>query len=653
MENNLKSLNIIKLAHKERLTDRYSETQIIPLEHKGQPIALVSFVEILSRWNPAREIGISLPQNFAHFFNRSSHQSILTRFEDALKNINNIVTLANQKIDSPISAIIAIHVGNEVYFSNAGETKIVLIRNGKPTTVSAGSKEDSSTEFATVTSGELSAVDKMCYGNDEFLTLCKQLIVGSDDIDKQLLGLLGAEGTVETGAIVSTAPDNNGEIKTLYVNDRSPSIPMPKLNFTRVNTVIALAASGIKKNFASFVQWIRATIDAWRDKKAAKPKAVITEKDISDDPSPKNKALKKQFNFRMKLPSFNRPKALRLRLPKLSATGAIGAIILLVLAAGAGYAVDKAIKAHGQKAAPAVAEVPALIADLQKSPVAAIPAVIASELTQDRYRYLSSDQITTLNTLAAQANITITQPSTPLFSLPTTTAFVATTPKNDLVYAIDLAGQLYSWDGKTLTTMKQATAISAPISMTALAKNRVVVADSQANLYLFDGSDKQPVKITQPTSWATGNRYVQSYNGNLYVLTISDGIVHKIPGFVSDIANDTTLVKTTPVTDDHLLSFLINGDINTLTSKTGLVSHPKTGSPKTVIVPDLLATNSTASFGVDNVAVNSGNLVSYYSEQGLYQSGKAIVASDKISQVISYGSNRMLIVIGSNVYLLP
>lgn len=651
MENNLKNLNIIKLAHKERLTDRYSETQIIPLEHKSQPIALIGFVEILSRWNPAREIGISLPQSFARFFNRSTHQSILTRFEDALKNINATVKLANQKIDSPISAIIAIHVGKEVYFSNVGAAKIVLIRNGKATTVSAGSKEDDSTEFATVTSGELSITDKMCYGNDEFLLICKQLGGSTDDDEKEMDNLLGSNGTVETGAIISVSANNDGVIKTLYVNDRSSSIPIPKLNLSKVLTSLALMMDKAKTVLSSLAQKITVTIKSWGSNKAVRVNTGQESKSTAlEEGLPADTFLSQpRFGFKIKLPT---TKGFG-KFPKISATGAVGLIILLILAAGAIYAVDKAIKAHGQKATPPVAEIPAIIADLQTSPVALIPTIIANELTQDRYKYLSDNQIITLNSLAAQANITIIQPPTALFSLPTTVALVATTPKNDLVYAIDLTGQLYSWDGKTLTTTKQTTTISAPISMTVLARNRIVVTDSQANVYLFDGSDKQPIKMTQPANWVTGNRYVQSYSGNLYVLTIVDGIVHKVPGFVSDIANDTTLVKIAPAADDHLLSFLINGDINTLTAKTGLVNHPKTGNPKTIIQPSLLSANSTASYGFDNIAVTSGNLVGYYNNQGLYQSGKALVASDKISQIVSYGGNGIMAVIGSNIYLLP
>lgn len=639
MDNNLKYLEIVKLAHRERLTDRYSETQIISLEHRSQPIALVGFVEILSRWNPAREIGATLPQNFARYFNRSTHQSILTRFEDALKNINTAITLANQKMDSPISAAIALHVGNEVYFSSVGKAKITLIRNKKATTVSASGKDDDVTEFGTVTSGELSATDKMCYGNDEFLTICKQLSDNIVEITKQFKSIVSAGGTVETGAIVGLSPDNNGRIETIYVNDRSSSINVPKINFSKFITSLVPVLEKIKKLFTDTSTRIKTAIDSRRIKKAntAKPTTVITEsEDLPDSTFPPKR---QRLNAKIKL-------------PRLSATGITGLVILVALAGATGWAVNKAVKAHQQKVAPPVAEVPALIADIQTASVSNIPAVVANELTQDRYKYLSNDQITTLNTLVAQAGIIVIQPPAPLFSLPTTVAFVATTPKNDLTYAIDQTGQLYSWDGKTLTTIKQTTTISTPISMTVLARNKVVVSDAQANMYLFDGSDKQPIKMTQPTGWTTGNRFVQSYNGNLYVLTINDGIVHKIPGFGSDIANDTTLVRIAADTTDHLLSFLINGDINTLTIKTGLVDHPKTGNPTTLVSADKLLANSTAAFGSNNIAVVAGNLIGYYTPQGQYQSGKALISSDKIIHIIGNGTAGMLVVIGSNIYAI-
>lgn len=632
MEENGLPIIITIFAHKERLADRYSETFVGPLQFKGQRLTLICFTQILSRWNPAREIGASLPALFTKQFNQSTHQSVLTRFEDALKNINSVINTANQKIDSPVSVAIAIHTDREVYFSTAGDSSILLQRAGKSSVVSAKPKGAEAQEFATVTSGELRAHDRLCYGNEEFLAVCKQL-GEAEDSAKALRAIIGAGATVETGCVVDVATQQTSHTTTVYANDHQLSVKLPSVN-TAVLTTATTKMLAWSSQTTKIVSKQLKQLWQNRPKRPTRPK---------QSPQPIEHLEEAETTV---------PAKQQARRPKISIIGMVGILILLVLAAGAGYAVRKAIVARSQKAPPTVAEVPAIISDLTTANLDTIPTVLAQDLTQERYNYLTTTQQQQLANLIAPAQITITTPSTPLFTLPTTVALLATTPKNDVVYALDQTGQLYSWDGKTLVTIAQTTTISTPVSITAMAKNRVLVSDAQGNIYLFDGSDKQPLKLPQPTGWTTGKHLVQSYNGNLYVLTVTDGVVHKIPGFGADITNDSTLLTLPPDPTDPIQNFLINGDIVTLTKKTGLVNHPKSGKATTLLNSAVVGANSTATFGSSSIAVSNGNVVSYFTAQGQYQSATAVIASTSISQVLSYGTKGTLVVVGSNVYLL-
>jgi hypothetical protein len=326
-------------------------------------------------------------------------------------------------------------------------------------------------------------------------------------------------------------------------------------------------------------------------------------------------------------------------------------LVFLITLLGIGYLGYKNYTGGNSSTVVATPQTPALISSLTNATTPdQVRSLLASGLTLDRYQLFSTSNQKTLSELSQKSGVTITQLPQPLFTTGSDIAQVAVTPSDNYIYAIDSTGQLWFWDGKQLNKITQATLITSPVSITALAKNTVIVSDSEGNLYLFDGSANQPIELTQPTTWASGTRYLSNYNGNLYVLTAGDGTVYRIPGFINTIANVTVVVNKTLLSGDSLLSFIIPGNINTLTTNTGLVDHPRSSPAVTLIMPSEISSTSSATFNSTSYEINNGALISTYSLSGVFQSAKAFITNSPISQVADYSALGLLAVSGSYVY---
>ncbi len=170
-----------KILTTQKLPDRFIKASI---HHPRNPAeeehgTLIFLVEILSPWFPSTEIGNAIINTtIEEYYRGSKYADTLTRFEEALKKVNEkLAEMASQGVNEWIGhincSIIALK-RNTLYVSHSGGTQIYLFRDKNLSEVTEDiSGKDSSpiSTFITITNGSLTKGDKILITNQKLLDI--------------------------------------------------------------------------------------------------------------------------------------------------------------------------------------------------------------------------------------------------------------------------------------------------------------------------------------------------------------------------------------------------------------------------------------------------------------------------------------------------
>ncbi|MFH1749675.1 MAG: hypothetical protein ABH837_02155 [bacterium] len=168
-----------KILTTQKLPDRFIKTSVHypknPTEEEHG--TLIFLIEILSPWFPSTEIGNAIINTtIEEYYRGSKYADTLTRFEEALKKVNEkLAEMASQGVNDWIGhincSIIALK-RNTLYVSHSGNTQVYLFRDKNLSEVTediSGKSSSPISTFITITNGSLSKGDKILITNQTLL----------------------------------------------------------------------------------------------------------------------------------------------------------------------------------------------------------------------------------------------------------------------------------------------------------------------------------------------------------------------------------------------------------------------------------------------------------------------------------------------------
>ncbi len=601
MTEELTDVSILQLTQKERPADRFLASNVHQLSHGRRSITFISVVEILDAWNPARELGISIPQTFIRLFTTSEHQSILTKFEDALKGINKLLADARIKSTSPVNCALTLVADDEVYLASVGQVGLLLLRNGRVSHLSADAAgSTSSNEFTTVTSGELTSDDWLFVANMNLGHLIEDLPVGELSMAattiRELERYLEQQMSLEdrrtlAGCVIRYSPEQS-ILSTLYLDEvesRTP-INLPKFTTPRVKL-----------------------------------------------PS---------FSFQLAIQLFDRLKPLIRRLSARQwALAGIGLVVIVALIIGITRVTGNEDEAN--------APTQTLVSQMAGLSAAEIRSFIDAEVSADAFSNLSSADQSLLRNMITAAGITLTALPKEVSTLPNPIVAidnVAASPTE--VYAIDSTGQLWRWQNQQLVKIEQKQLISQPTSLAVLSTSRVVVSDAVGNIWLFDGSTNQPQSLTLPTTLATGKKIVQKFGRNLYLFNSADNQVYRVTNFDKDLNSASVLVRSSVLSNAPITELAINGDIWSINAAGSILGLRRNS---VLPAPNLAATSSTYQLAATEteLVVATNRLLTNFDIATSTTTEAAVLTNDPVTDIAPNATEGWWLAIDSKLYLLP
>jgi hypothetical protein len=168
-----------KILTTQKLPDRFIKTSIhypnSPTEEEHGMLIFV--VEILNPWFPAAEVGSAITKTMIdHYYGGAKHTDTLTRFEEALKHVNQkLAEIASGGVNSWVgnmNCTITALRNNSLYISHSGNSQTYLFRDKNLTEVTEDiSSRDTSpiSTFITITNGSLIKGDKLLIANHDIL----------------------------------------------------------------------------------------------------------------------------------------------------------------------------------------------------------------------------------------------------------------------------------------------------------------------------------------------------------------------------------------------------------------------------------------------------------------------------------------------------
>jgi hypothetical protein len=173
------STRIGKILTTQKLPDRFIKAAI---HHPKSPSeeehgTLLFLVEILSPWFPSTEIGNTIINTtIAEYYKGSKYADTLTRFEEALKKVNEkLADMAakgvNEWIGNINCTIIALK-RNTIYVSHSGNTQVYLFRDKNLSEVTEDISDKNTSPistFITITNGSLAKGDRILITNQQLL----------------------------------------------------------------------------------------------------------------------------------------------------------------------------------------------------------------------------------------------------------------------------------------------------------------------------------------------------------------------------------------------------------------------------------------------------------------------------------------------------
>lgn len=600
------NVSIIQLTQKERPADRFLASNAHTLAHGRREISFISVVEISEAWNPARELGVSIPQTFIRLFTGSTHQSILTKFEDALKGINKLFSDQRTKLNSQINCSLTLVAGDEVYLASVGEVSLLLLRNGRLSHLSADLK-DGGNDFTTVTSGELTAADWLFVANQELGSLITEMPISdlnaaaASDLEKFLRHQVSLEDRrTLAGCVVRYAPEA-GQLSTIYLDEldsRTPiSLPaMPKLSMPR------------KFNLPNL----------------SKLAAVVP--------------VLQRFWTGAKI--FARRLSLRQWLLLGSA-----AVIIIALFVG--------INRVRTPETELKAEAPSLVSQFSDVTRSNQRAFAASSITKSSFDALSSADQSQLQNMLTSANITGVPLPKEVATLPATIIAIDSPSVTGELYLLDSTGQVWKWQQQILTKIEQKQLIAQPVSITAFSATKIVVTDVAGNIWYLDGTANQPQSLAIPVKITAGPKLVQKYRTALYIYTATSNQMFRVTNYNKELSSATVVTTSAAITNPPVSDWAVNGDFFTI-NKQGKILNLRRNVAVTD-TPWLPALDGPFYVAATekNVAVSDGRVLSQLDITTNTIREKLVIADQPFSDIAANNDQGWWIVIEDKLFLLP
>ncbi len=535
MDEQILPYDILRFDYKERLSDRFLATHLHRFEMFSKPVALVVLVEIINPWHPSSELGQKVLNSLIREFLKNDAQSYLSRFENALKQANRAVQDALDQTKSPVSCVAVLLEADQIHCASIGTSKLGLLRNGKLATI-LGSKNSYNETFSAVTSGDMRENDWLFAANETFYSL---LANAEHEI------WLEAD-IAEIGTKISQLNDINPDLKCAGV------ILRYLLDSPPVNQTFLWGETGAPAHSAQRLKMPRVNLSVLTLQVERLGNLVgIVWNFIASLLQPKKDSTSSNAALRTQLPKLSK------RILLISV-----AVVLLIAVVWIGY-----WQSHKNQATNAPKTT--LLSELQSLPSEKLLSGLETKFTFIDYQSLSESDKGRLSSLLKNQKAI-------LVDLPAATIQA----QNDIVdlelldsqpLFIDVQGQTWIYNGTLLSQLPQKTPITNPLSLTAFSSTNILATDSSGNVWHLDGTRDQPRALTHAGTFYQGNKIVDRYQNNLYLVNLTTKITTRVSNFTSDLSGESVYNKAenlTPITNPTDIS--INGKI-LLVDSTGLV----------------------------------------------------------------------------------
>lgn len=622
MENQQLPYDYLKLEHKDKLQDRLLDTQLHDLDLAGKKITVITFIEIKSPWHPAREASKLIVSSLVREFVRTNGNSLLARFEAALKHANRIIEQSAEKLETDISVSAVLVIGNEIHFSAIGEAVLALKRQQKIAVLFPG--KESSIAFSAITSGDLRDGDLLIIGNTELLEAVRTSLNESANSSIEEVEQVLRESTeilkdeIVGGIILK--PSGNPKQKTIFLDSITPEADVPAFKLPRI------------KLLAPSVDWTatRTTFaKAWNfgRKNLTAAKLFLTKKKTRVEKQPPETVTSSKKSF---------PLLLKRVIP---------VVLLLIL-----ITVGGALAYRRVKQSTVVPEPPPDLADQVASLTAdGTVAFLQSVFDVATFGNLSPERKSAFTESLSKDGILIIDPSTPMSVFPT--PVVAIDGIDNFLTAVDSSGQLWTWQNNLLTKVDQVNPISEPVSLSYFAPNNILVSDQAGNIWQFNGTNTSPVALALPASIASGPKLLEAFSGNLYIYNQNTGDFYRVNNFSTDLSPVALYAKEASLALGKVTDIAVEGSVFALSDSGKISSFIK--NKKSALA---IALNDTqpkqpkiALFSDGRIVVVSGNLIRLYNQTGTLLKTFLLLTDSPVSDLTITGGN-IVFVAGKNLF---
>jgi len=222
---------------KDSFIESYVGEEVVR-EIDGKEVNLGEFflvVEVLNRYDDGEDVGEIITETFRKKFYQEPEFDGYTRFEEALKEVNKVISELETKeslLLSHLNMAIGVILGDDLYLSQSNDAEVYLVRNGMVNNISeglcTGRKQKGDDIFENIASGSLQFGDLVLFSSARIIRYISQNELGRSlygkDLDDSLDILQNALRTEILGRLGIIG------IKYLHVNDKANLLDNSKSN---------------------------------------------------------------------------------------------------------------------------------------------------------------------------------------------------------------------------------------------------------------------------------------------------------------------------------------------------------------------------------------------------------------------------------------
>lgn len=544
------SYSLIQVTHKRKPEGRYLGLSIGDTLVNGRTVNLAVMVEIDNAWHPAREAGAELQQTFIRAFSRSSHQSVLTKFEDALKNCNSLIESAIQRLNSTISCAVAVVADGELYFSTLGEAKALLYRDGRLMSVGAKAQDKEERNFASVTSGELFVEDWFFLANKSFHELLQQL--DSEQLEQGPMALTEllrqqlaiGDGPDVCGAAIKVGADEPLQT-VIYVDELESRVPLSLPKFSLPAAGAKNLVAGIGTAAVGLFGKARGAVSNFRASRSAAPESYEITESESFEQEIEQRPLRRRPAFKFALPNL---KFLRTLPRRWLIIGAIALLLIVVI-----------VRVNANRSASNAAPPPnPLVSALSASNTATDITAITSQLTIANVQALSDGERTQLTELMKAASYSIIDSKSVFSELPAVAVSVSASA--DGIAVLDDTGQTWIYVNQLLKQVTHTPLFTTPQQIIWTSEKKLLVR-SNNTIQLLSPETGAVSSVELPSALASAPLLIQVFENNVYLLNQTDRSLYKMSAFTDSLKDAAIYTKAGTLKSETVTDLVIPSDV--------------------------------------------------------------------------------------------